>query len=77
MHLIREQIEQIFNKPVYKEHQTYKNGIIHNKDILQDALRKLHYGRFTNDAEIAAAVGTNGMELSRQIANRMFERVKK
>lgn len=77
VHLIKEQIEQVFNEPVYRDHQMYKNGVIHNEDILRDALTKLHYGRFTTADEIAAAVGENGIKLAQQIASRMTERIKK
>lgn len=76
VHLIKEQIGQVFNEPVYKN-PVYQDGKIHDADTLRNALEKLHYRRFTNDAEIAAAVGTNGLNLAHQIANRMTERVKK
>ena len=74
-HLIREQTEQVFNEPVY-ENQVYQNGTIHDPDILRNALERLYYRRFTNHDEITAAVGTDGMQLARQIRDRMFERVK-
>ena len=76
VHLIKEQIGQVFNEPVYKK-PVYQDGKIHNADILRNALEKLHYVRFTTPDEIAAAVGKDGIELAQQIANRMFERVKK
>ncbi|MBQ1927979.1 MAG: hypothetical protein II179_02840 [Alphaproteobacteria bacterium] len=76
VHLIKEQIGQVFNEPVYKN-PVYQDGKIHDATILRNALEKLHYVRFTTPDEIAAAVGKDGMQLARQIRNRMFERVKK
>lgn len=76
VHLIKEQIGQVFNEPVYKN-QVFKDGVVYDADILYNALVKLHYIRFTTADEIAAAVGENGIKLAQQIASRMFERVKK
>ena len=75
VHLIREQTEQVFNESVYKN-QVYQNGIICDADILYNALGGLRYRYFTNHQELENAVGTDGMQLARQIRDRMFERVK-
>ena len=75
-HLIHEQIEYVRGWRL-DPYPVFQDGKIYDSNILYRAIRKLGYMYFTNYGELEQAVGTNGMELSRQIANRMFDRVKK
>lgn len=74
-HIIKEQIEQVFNEEFF-EYQVYKNGVIWDDYVLQGALIELQLYRFTDNEDISKAIGTDGLDLSRKIANKIIERVK-
>ncbi|MBO7508783.1 MAG: hypothetical protein J6T57_00710 [Alphaproteobacteria bacterium] len=71
-HLIHEQIEYVRGWKL-DPYPVFQDGRIYDADILYGAMAALHYLRFTNYEELEQAVGTDGMDLSRQIANRMFD----
>jgi hypothetical protein len=74
-HIIKEQIEQVFNEKFF-EYQVYKNGVIWDRYVLEGALAELWLYRFVNNEDVNKAVGTDGLDLSRKIANKIIERVR-
>ena len=75
-HLIHEQMEQVFNEEFFKN-KPFEKGIVRDTDAMYGAVKQLGYHYFTTKNETNAAINTDGMQLARQIRDRMFERVKK
>ena len=74
-HLIHEQTELVLHEKFFKN-KPFEKGIVRDTDAMYGAVERLWYHYFTTKNETNAAINTDGMQLARQIRDRMFERVK-
>ncbi|MFQ6703277.1 MAG: hypothetical protein ACLRFO_03710, partial [Alphaproteobacteria bacterium] len=71
-HVIQEMIHYKFYEPFF-DCPVCVNGIIQSKLTLEVALTDLYLLRYTNSQDVKKAVGTDGLDLSRTIVQKMFE----